>query len=270
MFSPVPMWNITRENMRRMRAVLENGCTKGWWGNSPNQGTGRQWLKGIVDIGNQHGDSVRQQIEEMMHPYLDFIKSQYPHLRYWRVRALLMEPNANSQYEKFGDQLHSDYSEEVTKQDPPKHPMLMIMALDEDFEFLCKDKDDDDEDDNFDEDNICGLTVRKGHAIAFTNELFHAGGANNTGKPIYPLFAYIVSKEEDYPNNRVFTKNRSNIIKLTVARRRAEGGGWIGKTGGGKGCNPYAYMEEYISVEIASTPWCEYLWKMVQSKLHLF
>ncbi len=33
MFSPAPMWNITRDNMRRMRAVLEN------W---PNQGTGRQ------------------------------------------------------------------------------------------------------------------------------------------------------------------------------------------------------------------------------------
>jgi hypothetical protein len=33
-----------------------------------------------------------------------------------------------------------------------------------------------------------------------------------------------VSKEEDYPNNRVFTKNRSNMIKLNAARRRAEGG----------------------------------------------
>ncbi len=67
------------------------------------------------------------------------------------------------------------------------------------------------------------MTVRKDHAIAFTNELFHADGANNTGKTIYHLFAYIVSNEEDYPNNRVFTKNRPNIIKLNAARRRAEG-----------------------------------------------
>jgi hypothetical protein len=37
------------------------------------------------------------------------------------------------------------------------------------------------------------------------------------------LFAYIGSNEEDYPNNRVFTKNRSNMIKLNAARRRAEG-----------------------------------------------
>jgi hypothetical protein len=69
--------------------------------------------------------------------------------------------------------------------------MLMIMALDEDFEFLYEDKNDDDEDDNVDEDNICGLTVRRGYAITitFTNELFHAGGANNTGKTICHLFA---------------------------------------------------------------------------------
>ncbi len=66
--------------------------------------------------------------------------------------------------------------------------------------------------------------MRKGHAIVFTNELFHAGGANNTCKTIYHLFAYIVSNEEDYPNNRVFTKNRPNMIKLNAARRRAEGG----------------------------------------------
>ncbi len=135
-----------------------------------------------------------------------------------------MEPNAKSQYEKCGDQLHSDYSGEVIKQDPQKHPMSMIMALNEDFEFLYEEKDNDDEDDNVDEDNICGLTVRKGHAIAFTNELLYAGGAKNIGKTIPHLFAYIVSEEEDYPNNRVFTKNRSNIIKLNAARRRVEGG----------------------------------------------
>ena len=33
-----------------------------------------------------------------------------------------------------------------------------------------------DDDDNVDEDDICYITVRSGHAIAFTNELFHAGG----------------------------------------------------------------------------------------------
>ena len=47
------------------------------------------------------------------------------------------------------------------EQDPQNCPMLMIMVLNEDFEFLYKDKDNDDEDDSVDDDNICGLTVRR-------------------------------------------------------------------------------------------------------------
>jgi hypothetical protein len=100
--------------------------------------------------------------------------------------------------------------------------MSMIMALD-DFNFLYEDKDDDDDDDNVDEDDICYITVGSGHAIAFTNELFHAGGENMTKKTIYRLFAYIVSDEKDYPNSEVFTKNRSNMNKLNAARENIEG-----------------------------------------------
>ena len=96
--------------------------------------------------------------------------------------------------------------------------MLMIMALD-DFNFLYEDKDGDDDDDNVDED----ITVRSGHAIAFTNELFHARGGNMTKKTIYCLFAYIVSDEKDYPNSEVFMKNRSNMNKLNAARENIEG-----------------------------------------------
>jgi hypothetical protein len=40
----------------------------------------------------------------------------------------------------------------------------------------------------------------------------------------YPLFAYIVSNEKDYPNNMVFTKNKPNMIKLNAARKKVEGG----------------------------------------------
>jgi hypothetical protein len=100
--------------------------------------------------------------------------------------------------------------------------MSIIMALDESFKFLYEDKvnDDDDDDDNVDENDICELTVNKGHAIAFTDELFHAGGDNSTEKFIYHLFAYIVSDKKDYPNNMVFTKNRANMKKLNAARKK--------------------------------------------------
>jgi len=43
-----------------------------------------------------------------------------------------------------------------------------------------------------------------------------------TAKTIYRLFAYIVSNEEDYPNNEVFTKTSSNMKKLNAAREKAE------------------------------------------------
>ncbi len=114
--------------------------------------------------------------------------------------------------------------------------MSIIMALDEPFKFLYEDKDYDDYDDDVNEDDICELTVNKGHAIAFTDELFHAGGDNSTGKTIYRLFAYVVSNKKDYPNNMVFTKNRPNMKKLNAARKK-NGRGWFCRTGGGGGCN---------------------------------
>ncbi len=94
------------------------------------------------------------------------------------------------------------------------------MALDEPFKFLYEDKDNDDNDDNVDENDICELTVNKGHAIAFTDELFHAGGDNITYRKIYQLFAYIVSDEKDYPNNMVFMKNKANMKKLNAAKKK--------------------------------------------------
>jgi hypothetical protein len=97
----------------------------------------------------------------------------------------------------------------------------MIMALDEPFVFLYGGKDNDNDDDNVDEDDICTMTARNSHAIAFTNELFHAGEDNVTVETIYHLFSYIVSNEKDYPNKMVFTKNKPNMNKLNAARKEA-------------------------------------------------
>ena len=104
--------------------------------------------------------------------------------------------------------------------DPGERPVSIIMALDEPFKFFYEDKDNNDADDDVDEDDICELMVNKGHAIAFTDELFHAGGDNSTKKEIYRLFAYVVSDEKDYPNNMMFTKNKANMKKLNAARKQ--------------------------------------------------
>ncbi len=66
------------------------------------------------------------------------------------------------------------------------------------------------------------MTVNKGHAIAFTDELFHAGGDNITKRTIYQIFAYVVSDKKDYPDNMVFTKNKANMKKLNAAKKKKE------------------------------------------------
>ena len=219
MISPAPSWNITRKSLLSMRKVLE-GCPKNYWENLTHQGASRQWLKEIVEPKNDLGVSVKRRIEEMMKPYLEMVRYQNPHLMHFRVGALRTQPKANSQYKNSGSQLHADYPETVKMRDPGKRPVSIIMALDEPFNFLYEDKDNNDNDEDVDEDDICELVVNKGHAIAFTDELFHAGGENSTNRENYRLFAYVVSDERDYPNNMVFTKNKANMDKLNAARKK--------------------------------------------------
>jgi hypothetical protein len=146
-----------------------------------------------------------------MQPFLNDIRKENPILKYWKVGALRTAPGSRSQYEKMDSQLHSDYSEEVLSRPKCKQPMSMIMALDS-FEFIYK----------LDDDNkkINTMTVHGMQAIAFTNELFHAGGENKTGKHVYRLFAYIVSNHADFPDRTLFTENRSNVTNLDNKRKR--------------------------------------------------
>ncbi len=104
--------------------------------------------------------------------------------------------------------------------DPGECPVSIIIALDKPFMFLYEDKDNNDANDDVDEDDICELVVNKGHAIAFTDDLIHAGGENSTKWENYRLFAYVVSDEKDYSNNMVFTKNKANMEKLNAARKK--------------------------------------------------
>jgi hypothetical protein len=169
---------------------------------------------------NEQGESVKCQIEEMMKPYLDMVKYQNPHLRFCRVGALRTQPKTESQYKKSGNQLHADYPETVKMRDSGECPMSIIMALDEPFKFYMRTKT-----------TMTPMTmllrmisvrlmVNKGHVIAFTDELFHAGGDNSTKREIYRLFAYVVSDEKDYPNNMVFTNNKANMEKLNADRKK--------------------------------------------------
>ncbi len=61
------------------------------------------------------------------------------------------------------------------------------------------------------------MTIHRGWAIAFTNDLPHGGGENNTKKEVYNLFAYIVCNSGDFSFGSVFPLNKGNKEKLKVA-----------------------------------------------------
>jgi hypothetical protein len=196
--------------LKEMKNELKN-CQDSWWEGLLNQGTSRRWLKGIGNPQTQEAVAFQRRVQSIMQPFLNDIRKENPSLKYWKVGALRMAPGSCSQYEKMDSQLHSDYSEEVLSQPKCKQPMSMIMALD-DFKFMYK-LDDDDE-------KINAMTVHGMQAIAFTNELFYAGGENKMGKHVYRLFAYIVSNHADFSDGTLFTENKSNATNLDNKRKR--------------------------------------------------
>jgi hypothetical protein len=103
--------------------------------------------------------------------------------------------------------------------------MTMIMAMDEfDFYYKLNNKEDM-------EDKITKQKVHKTQAIAFINELFHAGGSNKTDEYKYHLFAYITSNHVDFPLGTVFTGTKSNPKKLEDVRKTECNNGSVKVTG---------------------------------------
>ncbi len=144
-------------------------------------------------------------------------------MRFWKVGALHTAPNAKSQYEKCGNILHSDYTEKVLKQPIDEQPWSMIVALD-DFEFFCKLE-------STETEEYQTTTVKRKQAIAFTNELFHAGEPNKTDKYVYQLFVYSTSNEADYQPGTVFTHTTANVTKLAEARKNDQESSHVHWTG---------------------------------------
>jgi hypothetical protein len=206
-----PNWGIGNKEIEDMKNALES-CSEDWWEGLPNQGTSRKYLKAI---DNTHlypnAEGLRVRVETVMKPFLEYLAKQYPLLRFRKVGALRTAPNAMSQYEKCGNKLHSDYTEKVLKQPVEERPWSMIMALD-DFEFFCKLE-------STETEEYQTTTVKRKQAIAFTNELFHAGGPNKTDKYVYRLFAYITSNAADYPPGTVFTLTTANTTRLAEAKK---------------------------------------------------
>ena len=82
------------------------------------------------------------------------------------------------------------------------------------------------------------LTVPAGHAIIFTDACLHSGGANNSKKHLYPLFAYMVSSADQLPANEVYKyvwKRDDDDLDATISYLDVKGGAECDDRGGGDG-----------------------------------
>jgi hypothetical protein len=201
-----PSWGITNAGIDRMITSLQSS-SEDWWDCLPRQGTSRKWLKRIGEASTPAELDLKRQIESVMMPYLQYIKTIYPAITAWKVGALRTKASTPSQYEKQKSILHRDYSETVLDRPPRERPLSIIMALDS-FSFLLKPPL------PSNEDNYVKTRVERGQAVIFTNEQLHAGGPNRETRQVYRLFAYVVSDEADYPNAEVYpnTKRRQDKI----------------------------------------------------------
>ena len=135
-------------------------------------------------------------VKKCMSRYIKLIQQMYPKLKYYKLSVLKSLNGAVSQYEGCQKRLHSDYHHNVNFRPPDERPISILVALDE-FEFHYL------EDRKGCRRDIITTKFLPKQMVAFTNYCLHAGGANNSGKVGYRLFAYVVSNEDDFPGGRV-------------------------------------------------------------------
>jgi hypothetical protein len=171
---------------------------------------GKALFQPLVGGKGKHGKSLRQFTPDLkMHndvysivkkcidPYIKYVQNTYPSLKEIKLAVLRSKPGAKSQYEGSMMRLHSDFCQNVNKRSPMMRPLSLMVAVDE-FNFMYL------PDRCASESDIITQNIIPRQAIAFTNHCLHAGGANDTGKYCYRLFAYMASSEGDIPQGMVF------------------------------------------------------------------
>ncbi len=68
-------------------------------------------LQRIGEANTSREKWVKSQVELLLDPFLRYVKSIYPEMRYWKVGALKAKGQTPSQYQLWGNKLHTDYSE---------------------------------------------------------------------------------------------------------------------------------------------------------------
>lgn len=135
-------------------------------------------------------------VKKCMPRYIEYIQQMYPKLKYYKLSVLKSLNGAVSQYEGCQKRLHLNYHHNVNFRPPDERPISILVALDE-FEFHYL------EDRKGCRRDIITTKFLPKQMVAFTNNCLHAGGANNSGKVCYRLFAYVVSNQYDFSGGRV-------------------------------------------------------------------
>ena len=172
----------------------------------------------VTDLASQR--EVFKVVEQAMKPLINHVQAFYPSLVCVRLGALKSLPQCPSQYSGHGNHLHSDYSSNFPLLLPEQRPVSVILALDP-FDFIYlphlsqKRKD------------LVHLTIPAGHAAIFTESCLHSGGANDSSKTLFRLFAYMVSSPDQFPDNRVFKyswKGADDNMDATIEYSEEKGG----------------------------------------------
>lgn len=136
-------------------------------------------------------------VERAMEPYVKWVQGKYPKLGYVRFGVLKTAPKGASQFEHHHGRLHSDYDDSVYQLPYDERPVSLIVALDP-FELMYL------PDYRKSYMHIETLHVRAFNGVCFTNRCLHSGGPNLTDKTALRLFAYMVSRECDFPSNEIW------------------------------------------------------------------
>jgi hypothetical protein len=182
---------LTSHSERLALIKVLNGDDNIWDGLTGGRDRMREYAPNLSDYPRNHA-----KVEKDMTLYVKYIQKMYPTLIHIKYRAVRTKPNEQSQYSRHKNELHSDYTVDVTTRPTRQQPISMIVALDG-FNFIYLPTK------MSSRKELIYTAVSPGQMIFFTNDCLHSGGKNSTPNTLICLFAYMVSQPSDIPTNSV-------------------------------------------------------------------
>lgn len=174
----------------KLRSVLNYSDTR-LWHKLTGGGDSRFYAKDL----EKHTDIYNYVMEELQY-YITYAQMKFPKLIHVKGGAIFSAPHAPAQIDGHNGKLHSDYTADVSQRPLDERPVSIIVAVDPfALKYLPND--------NMMRKDIKKIFVRQGEMVMFTSACLHSGDTNESNEYRLRLFAYLVSNEKDFPQNRV-------------------------------------------------------------------